>query len=82
MIAFLYKGVLCSFSLITFQLCNFWQNNIGVKAACKMLVKLTTDCIQTIYQQTVSAQPFRRCDERNIQLSDMCNMNFPNVSFC
>ena len=39
------------------------------------------DCIQTIYQQTVSAQPFRRCDERNLQLTDMCNMNFPDVCF-
>jgi len=38
------------------------------------------NCIQTIYKQTVSAQPFRRCDERNLQLSDMCNMNYPDVS--
>jgi len=25
----------------TYSLCNFWQSNIGVKATCKMFVKLT-----------------------------------------
>jgi len=25
----------------TFQLCNFWRQNIGKKWACKMLMKLT-----------------------------------------
>jgi hypothetical protein len=38
------------------------------------------DCIQTIYQQTVSAQPIRRCDERNLQLTELCNLNSPDVS--
>jgi hypothetical protein len=28
--------------LSKFGFVNFWQNNIGAKAACKMLVKLTT----------------------------------------
>jgi len=32
----------CSFSLITVWLYNFWQKNIGSKAARKMLMKLTT----------------------------------------
>ncbi len=28
-------------SLVTFQLCNFWRQNIGSKCARKMLMKLT-----------------------------------------
>jgi len=27
----------------TFQLCNFWRQNIGEKSACKMLMKLTPE---------------------------------------
>jgi len=37
------------------------------------------DCIRTIYQQSVTVQPFRRCDERNLQLSDMCSMSSLDV---
>jgi len=37
----LYKTVFRSFSLLTVWVCNFfWQQNIGTKAAHKMLVKL------------------------------------------
>jgi len=28
-------------SLVTFQLCNFWRQNIGAKCTLKMLMKLT-----------------------------------------
>ncbi len=38
--AFLYESNLCCFSLITVWLWFFGQNNIGAKAACKMLMKL------------------------------------------
>jgi len=38
---FSYSSALHSFSLITVWLCNFWQKNIGAKAAHKMLTKLT-----------------------------------------
>jgi len=41
--AFLYKSVLCSFSLITVGLCTFLGKYIGAKAPRKILVKLTTD---------------------------------------
>ena len=40
-LAFLYKSVLHSFSLITVRLCNFCRKNIFPKAAYKMLMKLT-----------------------------------------
>jgi len=36
------RSALCSFSLITFWLCDFWQKNIGAKTARKMLMKLTS----------------------------------------
>ena len=32
------------------------------------------DCIRTIYSQSVTTQPFRRCDERNMQVSPMCSI--------
>jgi hypothetical protein len=49
---YLYKSVLCSFSLVSFVI--FWCKNIGAKAACKMLVKLTpvanfTNILQAAY---------------------------------
>lgn len=39
---FLYEIDLCSFSSVTFWLCNFLDYNFGTKAACKMIVKLKT----------------------------------------
>jgi len=41
LVPFLYKRALHSFSMITVWLYNFWQKNIGAKAARKMLMKLT-----------------------------------------
>ncbi len=42
-VPFLYKSILHSFSLIAVWLCIFfWRKNISAKAACKMLMKLTT----------------------------------------
>ena len=38
---FLYKSALRSFSLIKIRLCNFLRKNIGAKATCKTLMKLT-----------------------------------------
>ena len=32
------------------------------------------DCIRTIYDQRVTTQPFRRCDERNLELTDFCTI--------
>ena len=40
--AFSYKSVWHSFSVITVWVCNFCQKEIGTKAACKLLAKLTT----------------------------------------
>jgi len=39
---FLYESVLRFFSLIIFRLCDFLAKANGEKAACKMLMKLTT----------------------------------------
>ena len=41
--AFLYKIVLCSFSILTVCVSIFFQKKIGKKAAHKLLVKLTTE---------------------------------------
>jgi amiloride-sensitive sodium channel len=32
------------------------------------------DCSRTIYQYTASFQPFRKCDEKNFGVSDLCNL--------
>ncbi len=42
---FSYESALHSFSPLTFCLCNFWQKNVGEKAACKMLMKLTSGLV-------------------------------------
>ena len=39
--AFSYESVLSSFSVLTFRFANIRCKEIGAKAACKMLVKLT-----------------------------------------
>jgi len=31
------------------------------------------DCIRTTYSQSVTTQPFRRCDERNLEVTPMCS---------
>jgi len=38
-------------SLVTFQLCNFWRQNIGAKCAHKMLMKLTLGGVAAERQQ-------------------------------
>ena len=68
-----------------FKMCDPWQTvriteimeNDVPSDACNYCLP---DCIRTIYSHSISAQPFRRCDERNFQLTDMCNMNYPDVS--
>jgi len=61
--AFLYKSVLCSFTVFTVCVCNFWQKEISTKAAHKMLVKLTkgvnfTNILQAAFVQKCSLQLF------------------------
>ena len=36
------------------------------------------DCIRTMYDQKITAQPFRRCDERNLYLTDFCKVTLKN----
>ena len=38
------------------------------------------DCIRTIYTTSTSSQPFRRCDERNIELTKMCSVLRKNLT--
>jgi hypothetical protein len=38
------------------------------------------DCIRTIYTQSVTTQPFRRCDERNLYLTNLCTMDLNLVT--
>ena len=33
------------------------------------------DCIRTIYDQKVTTQPFRQCDERNLDLTNFCSLD-------
>ena len=35
------------------------------------------DCTRVIYQPKLSTQPFRICDEKNLGMSDLCNMENP-----
>jgi hypothetical protein len=37
------------------------------------------DCIRTIYQYTASQQQFRKCDEKNFGISDLCNLQNVNI---
>ncbi len=39
--AFSYESSAWSFFVLRFRVCTFWRKNIGTKAACNMLVKLT-----------------------------------------
>jgi len=42
MSSFFVRKCFAQLSLVTFQLCNFWQQNIGAKCVRKMLMKLIT----------------------------------------
>ena len=37
------------------------------------------DCQRVIFSQSVSAQPFRRCDERNVEMTKFCSVLNKNV---
>ena len=37
------------------------------------------DCRRTIYSQSVTAQPFRRCDERNLEVTPLCSIMNKNL---
>jgi hypothetical protein len=36
------------------------------------------DCSRTIYYYTASSQPFRKCDEKNFGVSELCNLEMTN----
>ena len=36
------------------------------------------DCIRTMYDQKVTSQPFRRCDERNFFVTEFCTVDIGN----
>jgi hypothetical protein len=56
-----------------------WPNEISIKAACKILVKLTADCNRVIYEKDISIQPFRMCDEKNFGMSDLCTLQASDI---
>jgi len=63
--------VLCpDFLLLQFGFDFFWQNNIGTKAACKMLMKLTAACLLKYHllSCTKGEKPFpcQECDKSYI----------------
>jgi hypothetical protein len=37
------------------------------------------DCRRSIYSMTISSQPFRRCDERSLEVSPMCSVLRKNI---
>ena len=62
-----------------FKLCDPYQTMIIRKAMqnvpddeCNYCLP---DCIRTTYSQSVTTQPFRRCDERNLNLGDLCKID-------
>jgi hypothetical protein len=72
------------FSDNQFQMCDpyytvdVWkimQNDVPVDQ-CKHCLQ---DCVRTIYTQSVSTQPFRRCDERNLYLTDFCVVDWDDA---
>ena len=54
---FMYESALHTFSLVTVWLCSFLLQEIGAKAACKMLMKLMTVVTSKASQCDVSRQP-------------------------
>jgi len=51
------------------------EKEIVEKAPLKKLMKLITDCKNTIYHSVITLQPFRACDESNFELSRFCNLD-------
>ena len=62
--AFLYKSVLSSFSVLTFRFVIFWRKEIGAKAACKLLVKLTLVDNLNTQKLVIGGGPFFMCFKR------------------
>ena len=62
-----------------FSLCNPWQTvriseimqDEVPSEACSYCLP---DCRRIVYRQSISTQPFRRCDERNLELTDHCSV--------
>jgi len=58
--------------VLTYVQCGL-TSFLAKENAHKMLMKLTTDCQNTIYNPKVSTIPFKMCDETNLGLSSLCN---------
>merc|ERR1712141_786648 len=52
------------------------MKNVGNQTCDRCL----PDCASTLYDTTVSASPFRRCDNKNLGLSDLCTFEQDTVS--
>ena len=67
-----------------YTMCNPWET-VRIYQIMQNEVPLDVcnyclpDCRRTIYSQSVTTLPFRRCDERNVELTNMCSVLNKNV---
>jgi hypothetical protein len=64
--------------------CNPWEaQNISIimqnQVPSNHCDHCLPDCKRTIYSMTISSQPFRRCDERSLEVSPMCSVLRKNI---
>ena len=53
-----------------FRISEIMQNEVPMGQCSYCL----PDCKRTIYSQSVTTQPFRKCDERNMEVTPMCSL--------
>jgi len=61
-----------------FQSKIFWDTYVIAKTESDCSYCLP-DCVHTSYQPIISVEPFRSCDEKNFEISDLCNIQNSNL---
>ena len=56
----------------SFEIFQLMQQNIA-QGSCSYYLP---DCSRIIYEHTLSAEPFRKCDEKNFGVSFLCNLDY------
>ena len=60
----------------TVRISQIMQNDVSSEQCSYCL----PDCVQTIYRTSTTTQQFRRCDERNLELTKMCSILRKNIT--
>ncbi len=63
---------------VDYPLCDPWAAATFRKKVSEITTECDDclpDCAGTIYEASVSAVPFRNCDNRNLGVSKMCNLD-------